>query len=131
MADYRGFVPGPNGEMLAPTTVTPAQMAAAREAETARINRAVDARLAQEAAARAARERSAAESGEAELDAYKSAARAALLGSGGSAGDFERLWPELRSARLKAQADSKLGAQDRLIAREADALRRSGRYTRM
>jgi len=131
MSGYQGHVVGPNGEHRATTTVTPAQMAEARAAETARINRAVEARLEQEAAARAEQARLAAEHGARELETYREAARGAILGSGGSAADFERLWPELRSARLKGQAETKLTAHDRLVEQTKAEMRASGRYSKL
>ncbi len=112
---YRGYVVGPNGEYFAPTTITREQLAAAGEAERERINRAVEARLAREDEQRAEQARLDAERGAAELDAYRDQARAAILGSGGTSADFERLWPELRSAHLKDTAESKLTSQQRLI----------------
>jgi len=131
MSGYRGHVVGPAGEHLAPTSVTPEQMAEARVAETARITKAVEAREQQEAAARAERERIAAELGQAELEDYREAARAAIMGSGGSAGDFERLWPELRAARLKDQAVSTLTAHARLVEQTKQEMRASGRYSKL
>ena len=131
MADYRGFVPGPSGEMLAPTVVTPEALAAGRAAEAARINRAVAARLEQEASARATLERIDAERGARELEAYHARARAAWLGSGGTASEFNDAWPELKRRHLTAQTVEGLTATDRLVEREASALRASGRYSRM
>ena len=131
MTGYKGHVVGAAGEHLAPTTITIEQMAEAREAEQERIERAVAGQAALEASARSERERIAAEHGAAELESYREAARAAILGSGGSASDFERLWPELRSARLKGQAETKLTAHERLIEQTKAEMRASGRYSRM
>jgi len=128
---YRGHVVGPSGEHLAPSVVTTEQLAAANVAETARIERAVEAREAREADARAKQAQLDAEHGAAELESYREQARAAILGSGGSAADFERLWPELRAARLKDQAESRLTAHGRLIEKTKREMLESGRYVRM
>jgi len=106
-------------------------MAASREAEHARILKAVEAHQAQEAAAAAERERSDAERGTLELADYREAASAAWLGSGGTRAEFNDAWPELKRRYLTEQADSKLSATERLVEREKDALRASGRYSRM
>ncbi len=127
---YRGYVVGPNGEYLAPTTITPEQLAAAGELERLRINRAVEARLAREDEQRAEQARRDAERGQLELDHYRGQARAALLSSGGTSADFERLWPELRAEHLKETAESKLTAQQRLIEQTKKVMRASGRFTR-
>jgi len=115
---------------LAPTTITPEQLAAAGELERLRINRAVEARLAREDEQRAERERLAQERGQLELDHYRGQARAALLSSGGTSADFERLWPELRAEHLKETAESKLTAQQRLIEQTKREMRASGRFSK-
>jgi len=117
--------------MLAPTTVTPAQLAAASAAETSRVNRAVEARVAREAAAAAEREAAQAAVGAAELSDYREHARAAWLGSGGSAAEFNDSWPELKRRHLSELAVSKLSAHDRLIEQTKAEMRASGRYSRM
>jgi hypothetical protein len=127
---YRGHVTGPNGEYLAPTTVTPESLAAAGEAERLRINRAVEAREEREAAARAEQARRDAERGQLELDHYRDQARAAILSSGGTSADFERLWPDLRAAYLKDTAEAKLTSQQGLIEQTKAEMRASGRFTR-
>ncbi len=127
---YRGYTVGPNGEHLAPTTITREQLAAAGEAERERIDRAVEARLAREDEQRAEQARRDAERGQLELDSYRDQARAAILGSGGTSADFERLWPELRAEHLKETAESKLTSQQGLIEQTKAEMRASGRFTK-
>ncbi len=128
MTGYRGFVPGPNGEQLAPTRVSVEEMAASREAEQARVEKAVEAHAALEASARAERERIDAEHGTLELEDYHDRARSAWLGNGGTAADFTDSWPELRRRYLTEKTAEGLTAFDRTVEVEKAALRRSGRY---
>ena len=131
MSGYQGHVVGPNGEHLAPTTVTPAQMAEARAAELERIDRAVADREAREAAACASREASQAELGARELAEYRERASAAWLGSGGTRAEFNDAWTELKRRHLTEQADSKLTAHDRLVQQTMREMRASGRYSKL
>jgi len=131
MSGYRGHVVGPAGEHLAPTTITNEQMAEARAAETARINRAVEARLERESAARAEQARLDAERGQAELDDYREHASAAWLGSGGTRAEFADVWPEIKRRHLIEQASTKLTAYDRLVEQTKAEMRASGRYAKL
>ena len=131
MADYRGFVTGPSGETLAATTVSNEQLAAANVAETARINRAVEAREQQEAAARAERERAQAALGAAELADYHDRARSAWLGSGGTTSDFAAAWPALRTRYLTEKTVEGLSARDRLISKTRQEMLASGRFPKL
>ena len=84
-----------------------------RAAASATAQKLIDDRLAREAEQAAARDRLDAERGAAELDAYRTEARASMRASGGSSADFERLWPELRGDYLKARALQRMGARER------------------
>jgi hypothetical protein len=117
-------IPDQQGRFQAPSApVTPAQLAAAQQAEHARLAQAIKDREQREAEARAERERIAAEQGAAELDAYRERARAAVLSSGGSSADFEKTWPDLKLEWLKEQARSRMTHHERLVERAKDELR--------
>src|SRR5215208_3799487 len=102
------------------------QLAAAQEAESARIAAAVKEGQELRAAAQRARDAAEREAGAAELNVYEQQARAAWLASGGDAAGFARNWPKLRDERLQERARERLTGQERQIAEARAELRARG-----
>jgi len=117
------------GRPIYPTVVTPAELAASRQAADARIQAAVDARVKREAAAGAERERRQAEQGAAALEAFRSEARAAFPASGGTAGEFVDAWPRLKRDHLTERAAERLTLEQRTIEATKEQLKATGRYS--
>ena len=107
----RNFIPFADGI----STISPAEDARRQKAASDAARQLIDELRAKEAEQAAARDRLDAERGQAELDGYRTEARASMRASGGSSADFDRLWPELKSDHLKARALERLGAKGRRV----------------
>jgi hypothetical protein len=112
------------------TFITPQQVNAAREAESARVWAAIEGRQKREAEEQRAKERREQEQGRAELDAYETEAQAAWLASGGDATGFARNWPKLRDEHLAERARERLTGRERDIEARVEKARASGAYSR-
>ncbi len=117
------------GQPHFPTSVSVAELAAARQVAAARTQAAIDARKKDEAEAKADVARRQAEQGAAELESYRVEARAAFLSSGGDVDGFLRNWPTMRDEHLRGRAADRVTLQERTIAKTKEELRASGRYS--
>jgi membrane protein involved in colicin uptake len=107
--------------------LTPADEERRRRIESERARELIERRHKEEAEREQARVAAERERGAAELDLYETQARESVLASGGTAENFRRLWPDLKSRYLADRAVERMGARERrvseLYARMKDSIR--------